>query len=796
MDIDNRVIAAARTGLLYPASKLEPDLFPHVDVSDELRDLIAVAELLSAGEPIEDRPVRGSGPPRLISIFDRIALPGYAAVEKTHEMPLSPLSLEEEALFPISDRSSADTDDRRNLLKPVAAAANAGADDAAQLETLQAALRHAAWRIPAGYSPRAQDVSLYDHCRTTAALAACLHRLDGERLRKLLAVVRKDFSSADSIESQPDPELTRDEHALMGSAAVLLVGGDISGIQDFIYTLSSKNAAKTLRGRSFYLQLLTEAVLRFALRELGLPYTNVIYSGGGHFFLLAPPETEEKLPMLANTISRKLLRHHGAALYLAIGSAPVAFSDFRLGKFPEAWSKMHRGLAAAKARRFSELGEELHRLIFTPPVTGGDPRSACSVCGEDQRPSALIDAEQPDRGRICSLCASFSDELGGNLPRARFVALGLGEPQDLPKGTAAAALASFGMQAKLIADPAQIVELPGAKHAAIWAFDDPDSRAVHTWPLIAGLPAAHWQRYTVSRIPQNRDEKRLYKPLEFDELAEKADGGFERLGVLRMDVDDLGDVFKTGLGAGATLARLSTLSFQLSLFFEGRVKRISESGRFENLIYAVYAGGDDAFLIGPWDRMPALAKQIRDDFAAFTGANPSLRLSAGLALIGGKYPVYQAAADAAEALEAAKAVAGKNAFCFLNFPWTWPVFEAVEQKFERVLHLVGGDGEGLDGPQALIDVLRRMAVDEERKARRLKTRPVWGRWMWQGVYLIKRMAERSAGKNPELAKELTDLQAEIFANDFADVRQWGYAARWAQLKTRRKDERDRKLTGF
>ena len=68
----------------------------------------------------------------------------------------------------------------------------------------------------------------------------------------------------------------------------LLIGGDISGIQKFIYTIASKKAAKTLRGRSFYLQLLTEAVLRFVLGELELPYTNVIYAGGGHFFLLAP----------------------------------------------------------------------------------------------------------------------------------------------------------------------------------------------------------------------------------------------------------------------------------------------------------------------------------------------------------------------------------------------------------------------------------------------------------------------------------------------------------------------------
>jgi len=103
----------------------------------------------------------------------------------------------------------------------------------------------------------------------------------------------------------------------------VLIGGDISGVQNFIYTLSAKGAAKTLRGRSFYLQLLNEAVLRYVLRELGLPTTNVIYSGGGHFYLLAPPSAAQRLADIQQKIDRVLVKHHGTALYLAMESAAV-----------------------------------------------------------------------------------------------------------------------------------------------------------------------------------------------------------------------------------------------------------------------------------------------------------------------------------------------------------------------------------------------------------------------------------------------------------------------------------------
>ena len=60
---------------------------------------------------------------------------------------------------------------------------------------------------------------------------------------------------------------------------VLLITGDIQGIQTMVYTISSKGALKTLKGRSLYLQLLNDAIVRAILRELKLPWACVIYKG-------------------------------------------------------------------------------------------------------------------------------------------------------------------------------------------------------------------------------------------------------------------------------------------------------------------------------------------------------------------------------------------------------------------------------------------------------------------------------------------------------------------------------------
>ncbi len=780
-----------------------------------LSELIALADKLSAGERADLAEDEKKLPRQLLSIFDRLFPPEAAAARASHYLPLKPLALERAAIFAgdagKDDLTRAQYEALRDELRRVAR--QEIADPQTYLENLLAAMQRFTWSIPSAYYHSVPDVSLYDHSRMTAALAVCLAGRPPAEIKTLLGAVTRQFQG----------QATPADEALLIQPAALLVGGDISGVQNFIYTLSSKRAAQTLRGRSFYLQLLTEAVLRFTLAALDLPYTNVIYSGGGHFYLLAPPEAAARLPEVRQAVSRKLLALHGVSLYLALGSAPVPAQGFRIGRFPEYWSAMQRSLAQAKQRRYAELGDDLYEFVFEPPATGGNPEGVCSVCGADDRPVTDLKTtnETGNAQRICDLCRSFAEDIGKKLPQARFVALKFGPPED-DRLTAAQALAAFGMRVQFIEQAQESFDLPGAGRSVVWALDDPpDDR----WPQPAdGRPAARLLRYTVNRTPQVEDQaeadeinRRVYedahsglkaddadelaqphRPKLFNHLSAQAEG-IDRLGVLRMDVDDLGRVFQHGLGKAATLARLSTLSFQMSLFFEGWVKQLCQQAAYAGLVYAVYAGGDDVFLIGPWDRMPALAQAIRNDFAIYTGQHPDMHLSAGIAFIHGKYPVYQAASDAAEALGQAKALDGKNAISFLGRAWKWEQFAQVDEKRARLSRLVGksnkkaGAGEeqaeGLDGPQAILQILQTLAADEAAAARRRHGRPVWGPWMWRGVYMLTRMAERSKSKHPQLAEQVLKIRDELDKNNYGDITQWGAAARWAQIGNRERPEK-------
>jgi CRISPR-associated protein Csm1 len=724
-----------------------------------LSELVALADKLSAGERADNPQEKGAYPRQMATIFDRIGeRRKESASEALHFMPLRPLALEKDAIFPGANRKDDSRDAYivlRDLLR--AEVRRDIPDPQTYVENLLGALQQATWCVPSAYYHSIPDVSLYDHARMTAALAVCLAGHPAEEIQLLLGAVERGFWAK--------PE--SGDADLLEKPVALLIGGDISGVQDFIYTIASKGAAKTLRGRSFYLQLLTEAALRFVLNRLELPNTNVIYSGGGNFYLLAPIEAKDRLYSLRADISHILLKHHGTALYLAIGSAEIPPAGFKAGKLPKYWGDMHKAIQQAKQQRYIELGAEAYELVYAPPKLGGNPQDTCSVCEGDQRAVEKWD-ELEGQESICSLCRSFADEIGKLLPQSRFIALGWNDPQTRPRGKASDALAEFGMTFQMLGSAKASVSI-SAKRITLWALDDPrDNR----FP-ITSVPAAHTLHYVTNQVP----------PESFDDLESKVVGGFKKLGVIRLDVDDVGKLFKDGFAENATLSRLASLSFQLSLFFEGWMKEICVTDGRDALVYTVYTGGDDAFILGPWDVMPALTQDIAVQFSEYTGQHPDLHLSAGMSFIGGKYPIYQAAEDAHDALDEAKNVKGKNAFYFLGKSWKWADFESLRQKSERLEKIVTHENDGgLSGSQSVLHQLQQLAHDAEQHTDS-KFRHVWGRWIWLGTYQLVRFA--NLAKSDALRNAITSIRDDLGKANYRDIDQWGTAARWIQLKIRK-----------
>ena len=231
------------------------------------------------------------------------------------------------------------------------------------------------------------DVSLYDHARTTAGIAACLYDCCADRG---IENYREAFFSDSSSKWQ--------------DKMFLLYSCDMSGIQDFIYGISGSGALKQLRARSFYLEMLLEHIVDELLSRLELCRANLLYSGGGHAYLLIPNTdlAKARIQELSDEVAAWFVENHTIDLYLA--SAWVECSPADLAndckdkqRYPDLYRELSEKLSSAKAHRYN--AETIRLLNFGS--TGKDAHDR--ECSECRRSDVSLDAEGH-----CSLCASLA----------------------------------------------------------------------------------------------------------------------------------------------------------------------------------------------------------------------------------------------------------------------------------------------------------------------------------------------------------------------------------------------------
>jgi CRISPR-associated protein Csm1 len=467
-----------------------------------------------------------------------------------------------------------------------------------------------------------QDVSLYDHSRLTAAIGACLAMF---------------FSDHGTLISDLSKDYIRDRT----ESRFLLVAGDVSGIQDFLYTITYKAALKGLRGRSFYLELLTEHAVSRILEELHLPRCHVIFQGGGSFFILVANTASvvEAISKIRDRLNEWLLGEHSGRLFVALDWMDLCASSFTtyLGckehpNIADAWGKVLRKLDVQKSRKFARsMGPE----FFAPQPIIGEPCQICKKLGAHARTHFM----DPDTGDTLILCDSCNDLaiLGEHLPDCKRIA----RCEMAPKRDERC----VGVQ-----------------------IDD------KYWHIAGHRPERIEQEYSLNPTDRKVGTEVVYvglypdKPVEFNDLIKEGMGA-DFLGTLRMDVDNLGRLFSKGLpNEYITLSRLATLSRLLNMFFKRYVRTIasadpcldikplrlntSQSGA-RNLVI-VYAGGDDLFVTGAWNEVAESAFDIRRSFKKYTCENPDIGLSAGMVVTNSKLPIYRIASYAGEAEEAAK----------------------------------------------------------------------------------------------------------------------------------------------
>lgn len=560
------------------------------------------------------------------------------------------------------------------------------------------------------------DISYYDHVKLTAAISACFYLYDKE-------------NNIQNFKEEYFSDIDRNKKKF------LLVSGEFSGIQNFIYTISSKMAMKSLRGRSFYLELFAEHIIDEILSTLELSRINLLYSGGSRFYLLLPntEKTKKILDIYKEKINNFILERMGTTIYFEMVYTETSAEELGNGltkeiktenKVGELFRKTSSKVSKAKLSRYSleqlkELFNENSSLNKIYSYT-----KECTICkkAEDEK---ILENNARDFGdeagiELCDSCKGYIN-LGRDISKLyhtndEFIIEKKSE--NIEEGVVFPKYLE-GYVSILINNKSYILKNMDKIHRyyAINSNYTGDKLCRNIWV----------GNYNIT---ENGKENLI----EFKELVKKSKG-IERLAVFRADVDNLGTLFQSGFEnkdskepyKNVTLSKSVVLSRYLSDFFKRKINLILEkkdAAKDNNELFKkycdiicknnssprdiviVYSGGDDVFAIGTWNDIIEFSIDLRTAFKEFT--NDKITLSAGIGFFSENYPIHQMAEKTGNLESLAKAnkdFSGKiikNSVALfgeidekLNHIYTWDIFidKVLGEKYKFIKSIIILDEE-------------------------------------------------------------------------------------------------------
>ena len=363
-----------------------------------------------------------------------------------------------------------------------------------------------------------------------------------------------------------------------------LVKGDISGIQNFIFNVNSKGAARSLKGRSFFIKILLEVVLNRIFDALKCDKIDQesakISTSGGNFILQLYLEDPETFDSIQLEIS-EALQYVGLNMMLS-------YVEMK-GTYQKTLEALHQ---KTRERKFSLLVD--YNNFFKPfdrtrisdvnglPNTKEENTKWHKLTNELKvNNNSILISKDPSASTVFKLSGSQIEILGYKV--------------------------SFGQ---------------------------------------GGIPV---KNYLESVFPINQGKDQTFEILAKYGGDFKGKYGSQKLGILAMDVDNL----------GLTLEKVSSpkehkdFDIQLQNFFGKKLTSVLLSTKFKSKVYTVTAGGDDSFFVGKWNTIIDLAIAINDEFN-FEFKDRKLSISAGLIIVDSKFPVVRFAQMASNALKDAK----------------------------------------------------------------------------------------------------------------------------------------------
>lgn len=658
------------------------------------------------------------------------------------------------------------------------------------------------WCIPSASNENLPITSLFEHLKTTSAIAGCLFDY---HLKNPNAFTTENTQRGTKIK-------LNDEHF-----PILILGGDLSGIQSFIYDIHQNKAANNLKGRSFYLYLLTEAIITKIIEKTKTNISHLLYSAGGKFYMLLPNTKDVKnaLDDLQKEIDQYLWKNQFGKIAFLMHNIPFKI-DFNTNSnkivkienrpnntytIGELWNEVHIGLDEKKHKKFLSYITDNKDQLFEPQNIAGK-KDVCAITGEDLDESSKLTidgityhkniAAQIHLGKWLKdfkyIVKKYSD-----YAKVNFNNQNDNEYKNQP-------INILGIDFYFIKD---ISDIQSLDYVEIIKINNTDLNHLKKY---GKNNTFSFKFYGGNKVAENKIDKiKTFEELTFLDIENRTkieknsldEYCHSYLAVLRMDVDNLGKIFKDGLNTYFNFAAYSTLSFLLDTFFSGYINVIRNSSKYKDHVNILYSGGDDLFILGRYDKVFEIAIDIHKEFNRFTGRE-CISLSGGIAITAPKFPISKSAEISGDAEHIAKSQ-GKNRINIFGITISWnDLDEVVKLKDDLVEYIESGKlSKGF-----LQKIFSFYQMYEESKDTNNQ------RFRWHAAYTISRIVEKfkDSEKNvkPEYVK-VTDfligssnnkkqsMLMKLLSEDYEKI---VVAARWAELilRDKKKEENCKKIS--
>lgn len=460
----------------------------------------------------------------------------------------------------------------------------------------------------------------------------------------------------------------RIDKMISGEGEMLLLKGDFSGIQQFIYgdigtdqIGMMRQVARELRGKSFFVSMLTDLVAEQFLAKFELNQEYLLFAGGGHFNILVPHEenTLQQMQEFSESINRDL----PDSLSLTLIYKETSNEELK-EKAGEVFDAVNRRRDRAKYSKFSD---DLSEMFAGKRVKNKYEKDIAAI--------KKIGGILPKVDYILQLSCKTNDELI-DIDKKFKPFYASGSFRLVAFTSAGKSIDKIGNRIeKYLKDNSQII-------ATVKILSLNNTKFLDLAPYLKDneIPVSYAFRFIGKYAPESKTEKedvdkkgKKYRNIlaDFTELSKTPPEGiteeskknfYTKLAFLRLDIDDLGAIFSLGQKKNNegeienALKHTAVLSRELNLFFAGHFNVLAK----KHHCYIVYSGGDDAFAVGSWLNIIHFVKELRADFKKFTAHNSDLHFSAGIFTCTSHYPVAKAAKDTGKLEERAKAAAAVN----------------------------------------------------------------------------------------------------------------------------------------